>query len=84
MFPAGRTDLVLERDGPLLRVEPAGCAHEGRVPRLEDSGPALVLPCEARDERWSYAGEVPASAEHTCTQGCERNVGVLPWTWSAV
>ncbi len=75
-----RTDLALERDGPLLRVEPVDGAHEGRVSRLEDSRPAFVLPCEARDERWSYAGEVPACPKHAGTQGLERNVGVLQWT----
>ena len=83
-FPAGRgTDLALERDVPFLRVELVDDAHESRVSRLEDCGPALVLPCDARDERWSYAREVPACAEHAGTQGRERNVRVLSWTWSA-
>ena len=79
-----RTDLALERDAPPLWVEMVDGAHEGRVARLEDCWPALVLPCEARDERWSYAREVPACAEHAGAQRRERNVRVLFMeTWSA-
>ena len=73
----GMTDLVLERDGSLLWVEPGDSAHKGGVAGLEDSRPALVLPCEARDEHRSHPRKVPACAEHTSTQGCEWNVGVL-------
>jgi hypothetical protein len=71
------TDLAFERDAPLLWVELVDGAHEGRMARLEDCWPALVLPCDARDERWSYAGEIPACAEHAGTQCRERDVRVL-------
>jgi hypothetical protein len=56
------TYLVLERDGPLLQVKLVDRVLKGHVTCLENSRPALMSPCDARDERRSYAREVPACA----------------------
>src|ERR1700722_4251546 len=45
--------------------------------RLGNSRPALVLPRDARDKCCAYAGEVPARAKYTGTNGIEWNVGML-------
>jgi hypothetical protein len=42
-----------------------------------------VLPCNARDKRCAYAGEVPARAKYTGTNSVERDVGMLENTISA-
>jgi hypothetical protein len=36
-----------------------------------------VLPCNARDERCVYTGEVPARAKYAGTDSIERDVGML-------
>jgi hypothetical protein len=36
-----------------------------------------VFPCDTRDERCAYAGEVPARAKYTGTNSIERDAGVL-------
>lgn len=42
-----------------------------------------MLPCDARDKRCAYSGEVPARAKYTGTNSVERDVGMLENTLSA-
>jgi hypothetical protein len=42
-----------------------------------------MFPCDTRDERCAYAGEVPACAKYTGTNSLERDAGVLENTISA-
>ena len=43
-----------------------------------------MLPRDAWDEGWTYAGEVPARAKCTGAQGAEWDVGMLECTRSAI
>ncbi len=36
-----------------------------------------MFPCDTRDERCAYAGEVPACAKYAGTNSLERDAGVL-------
>ena len=44
---------------------------------FDDRKPALMFPCDARDQRRAYAREVPARAKCTGTNSIERDAGVL-------